>query len=93
ITLNTPVTSGDGMHLDGNTLYVSRNATNLIFPVTLNQDYTRGTVGNGFGTNLLFNTTIAKAGNYFLVVNGQLNLRGSTTPPILPFTVSRVTIP
>ena len=93
ITLNTPVTSGDGMYLDGNTLHVSRNATNLIFPVTLNQDYTRGTVGNGFGTNLLFNTTIAKAGNYFLVVNGQLNLRGSTTPPILPFTVSRVTIP
>lgn len=93
ITLNTPVTSGDGLYLEGNTLYVSRNATNLIFPVTLNQDYTQGTVGNGFGTNLLFNTTIAKAGNYFLVVNGQLNRRTGTTPPVLPFSVTRVAIP
>ncbi len=96
IVLNTPVTSGDGLYLEGNTLYVSRNATNLIFPVVLNADYTQGTVGNGFGNNLMFNTTIAKAGNYFLVVNGQLNKRrNATTPasPVLPFSVSRVVIP
>ncbi len=96
IVLNTPVTSGDGLYLEGNTLYVSRNATNLIFPVVLNADYSQGTVGNGFGTNLLFNTTIAKAGNYLLAVNGQLNKRGNaTTPPspVLPFSVSRVAIP
>lgn len=96
IVLNTPVTSGDGLYLEGNTLYVSRNATNLIFPVMLNADFSQGTVGSGFGTNLLFNTTIAKAGNYFLVVNGQLNKRGNaTTPasPVLPFSVSRVAIP
>lgn len=98
ITLNTPVTAGDGMWLEGTKLYVSRNTTGLIFPVTLQGDYTSGIVGNGFGTNLLFNTTIAKAGNYFLVVNGQLNRRPSATnpnppAPSLPFTVSRVTIP
>jgi Cu-Zn family superoxide dismutase len=96
IVLNTPVTSGDGLYLDGNTLYVARFETNLIFPVVLNADYTQGTVGNGFGTNLLFNTTIDKAGDYFLVVNGQLNKRGNaTTPPspVLPFSVSRVAIP
>lgn len=96
IILNTPVTSGDGMHLEGNILYVSRNATNLIFPVVLNADFTQGTVGAGFGTNLMFNTTIAKAGNYFLVVNGQLNKRATPTAPaspVLPFTVSRVAIP
>lgn len=93
ITLNIPVTSGDGLYLDKNTLYVSRNATNLIFPVVLNTDYTQGTVGAGFGNNLLFNTTMAKAGQYFLVVNGQLNRRGSATPPQLPFTVTRVDIP
>jgi hypothetical protein len=84
------------LYLEGNTLYVSRNATNLIFPVVLNSDYSQGTVGTGFGTNLLFNTTIAKAGDYFLVVNGQLNRRGNaTTPasPVLPFSVTRVTIP
>jgi streptogramin lyase len=93
ITLNTPVTSGDGLYLDNGTLYVSRNATNLIFPVTLNADYSQGTVGTGFGDNLLFNTTIAKADKYFLVVNGQLNRRNSHLPPQLPFTVSRVAIP
>jgi sugar lactone lactonase YvrE len=95
IILNVPVTSGDGLYLDDNNmLYVSRNATNLIFRVSLNDDYSKGTVvGGGFGTNLLFNTTIAKAGKYFLVVNGQLNRRTGTTPPVLPFSVSRVPIP
>ena len=92
IALNTPVTAGDGLYLLGNTLYVSRNAINQIFPVTLNPDYTQGTVGNGFGTNLLFNTTMDKAGDYFLVVNGQLNKR-ATADPVLPFTISRVAIP
>jgi Cu-Zn family superoxide dismutase len=98
ITLNTPVTAGDGLWLDGNTLYVARNALNKIFPVTLNNDYSNGVVGNGFGENLLFPTTIAKAGNYLLVVNGQLNRRAFVTnpnspAPVLPFSVSRVAIP
>ena len=98
ISLNTPVTSGDGLWLEKNTLYVSRNALNKIFPVVLSSDYTKGNVGQGFGDNLLFNTTIAKAGNFLLVVNGQLNRRPSganPTPPapVLPFSVSRVTIP
>lgn len=98
ITLNTPVNSGDGLWLDGTILYVSRNATGKIFPVQLNADYTQGIVGNGFGENLLFNTTIAKAGDYFLVVNGQLNRRPNPNnpnapQPVLPFTVSRVAIP
>lgn len=98
IILNTPVTSGDGLWLDGSTLYVSRNAANKIFPVKLSDNYMKGTVGDGLGDNLLFNTTIAKAGGYLLVVNGQLNRRPGTAnppppPPVLPFTVSRVTIP
>lgn len=92
IQLNMPVTSGDGLLLDGNTLYVSRNATGQIFPVYLNNSYTQGTVGSGFGSNLLFNTTIAKAGEYLLVVNGQLDKRNSLNP-VLPFTVSRIAIP
>lgn len=98
IIINTPVTAGDGLWLTGETLYVSRNATNKIFPVKLSDDYSKGSVGVEFGDNLLFNTTIAKAGNYFLVVNSQLNRRPSATnpspPPVqLPFTVSRVPIP
>jgi hypothetical protein len=96
IPLNTPITSGDGLWLENNKLYVSRNATGKIFPVLLNADYSAGTVGEGFGENLLFNTTMAKADKYFLVVNGQLNRRPGPTqtiPPVLPFTVSRVLIP
>jgi hypothetical protein len=77
-------------------LYVSRNATNQIWPVVLSSDFTQGTVGTPFGNNLLFNTTIARAGKYFLVVNGQLNRRANATSPhspLLPFSVSRVEIP
>lgn len=92
IQLTTPVTSGDGMYLIANILYVSRNMTGQIYPVVLNNSYTQGTVGNGFGSELLFNTTMAKAGDYFLVVNGQLN-KMSTNNPQLPFTISRVLIP
>lgn len=98
ITLNQPVTAGDGLWLTGNKLYVSRNSMGQIFPVLLNESYSQGVVGTGFGSNLKFNTTIARADTYFLVVNSQLNLRpGGTTPPpalpTLPFTVSRVVIP
>lgn len=93
ISLSTPVQSGDGLLLDGNILYVSRNATNQIFPVVLNADFTQGTVGTGFGGNLNFNTTMAKVGDFLLVVNGQLNTRTGTTPPVLPFSVTRVAIP
>ncbi|MBE7170362.1 MAG: SMP-30/gluconolactonase/LRE family protein [Williamsia sp.] len=98
IIINTPVTAGDGLWITGETLYVSRNTTNKIFPVKLSDSYSKGTVGAEFGDNLLFNTTIARAGNYFLVVNSQLNKRPSATNPTppavqLPFTVSRVAIP
>lgn len=98
IALNTPVNAGDGLWLEGNTLFVARNALNRIYPVTLSDDYSSGIVGNGFGENLLFPTTMAKAGNYLLVVNGQLNRRAfltnpSSPAPVLPFSVSRVPIP
>lgn len=96
IMLDTPVTAGDGLWLDGNILYVSRNALNKIYPVTLTSNYTGGTVGMPFGENLMFNTTLAQAGKYLLVVNGQLNRRpgpSNPPPPVLPFTVSRVPIP
>lgn len=93
IALNVGVPSCDGILLDGSVLYVSRNATNFIFPVQLNADLTQGTVGTGFGNNLLFNTTMAKAGKYLLVVNAQLNKNNATSTPVLPFSVSRVAIP
>lgn len=92
ITLNTPVTSGDGLTIEKNKLYVSRNAANEIVQVTLSDDYSSGVVGTGFGTGLMFNTTMAVWGNHLLVVNGQLNKR-ATNDPTLPFTVKRVALP
>ncbi|MEO6914393.1 MAG: hypothetical protein ABI151_01075 [Chitinophagaceae bacterium] len=93
IVLNVGVPSGDGILLDGNVLYVSRNATGFVFPVQLTADLLQGTVGTGFGKNLLFNTTVTKAGKYLLVVNGQLNKNNANSTPVLPFSVSRVAIP
>lgn len=91
VALDQPLTAGDGMLLEGSTLYVCRNTLNTIVPVALSGNYSQGTVGAGFGSNLRFPTTLARAGNYLLVVNGQLNKR-ATKDPVLPFTVSRVDV-
>lgn len=92
VSLDQSLTAGDGLLLEGATLYVCRNALNTIVPVSLTATYNQGTVGAGFGSNLRFPTTLARAGNYLLVVNGQLNKR-ATKDPVLPFTVSRVEAP
>jgi sugar lactone lactonase YvrE len=92
VRLSEPINSGDGLLLEGQKLYVCRNATNRIFPVAMNADFTQGTVGTPFGDGLSFNTTMARAGGFLLVVNGQLNQRATRTP-VLPFSVSRVPLP
>jgi Cu-Zn family superoxide dismutase len=92
VTLSEPINAGDGLLLEGTKLYVCRNATNRIYPVAMNGDYLSGTVGTPFGEGLLFNTTMARAGAYLLVVNGQLNQRGTGNQQ-LPFSVSRVVVP
>ena len=86
--------AGDGILLDGQTLYVARNSAGLIVPVTLSEDYGSGTVLEGFSDpSLIYPTTIAKAGDTLLVVNSQFNNRGEGVSPELPFTVSRIAIP
>ena len=88
------VMAGDGILLDGQTLFVTRNSAGLIVPVTLADDYSSGTVGEGFSDpSFIYPTTIAKAGDTLLVVNSQFNNRGEGVSPELPFTVSRVAIP
>lgn len=93
VDLNNGLTAGDGMYLDGSFLYVSRNATNQIWPVRLDASYMTGMVSNPFGSGLVFPTTIVKVDNYLLAVNGQLNRRTTPPTPVLPFSVSRVSIP
>jgi Cu-Zn family superoxide dismutase len=83
------LTNGDGLLLRGRTLYVVRNQQELIVPVRLSRDLTRGRVGNGVTSEALrFPTTIASDGRRLLVVNSQFDRRAPGLTPELPFTVS-----
>jgi sugar lactone lactonase YvrE len=80
---------GDGLLLDGNTLYVVLNSSAKIVPVTLSDDFSEGEVGEGMtDESFQFPTTIAKVDDTFLVVISQINKREET--PELPFTVMRI---
>ncbi|MBA3389467.1 MAG: SMP-30/gluconolactonase/LRE family protein [Rubrobacter sp.] len=82
--------TGDGLLLDGRTLYVVRESPGEIVPVRLSEDFASGTAGEAFSDpSFRFPTTIAGYEDRLLVVNSQLN----TTRPKLPFTVSSVPIP
>jgi Cu-Zn family superoxide dismutase len=86
--------NGDGILLDGRTLYVVRNRQGLIFPVRLTQDFASGEVGEGFtDPSLAYPTTIAAYDRRLLVVNSQFDRRQSGEEPELPFTVSSIEIP
>jgi Cu-Zn family superoxide dismutase len=86
--------NGDGILLDGQTLYVVRNRQALIFPVELSEDFASGEVGEGFtDPSLAYPTAIAKHDDRLLVVNSQFDRRQSGEDPELPFTVSEIEIP
>ncbi len=88
----TSLTTGDGLVLDEQNLYVVRNQPGDIVPVKLSEDFTSGEVGEGFGrSSLQYPTTAAKYGDRLLVVNSQFGKQGGQ--PELPFTVSSVPIP
>jgi sugar lactone lactonase YvrE len=86
------LTNGDGLLLDGRTVYVVRNEQALIVPVKLSGEYIRGKVGEPFtDPSFAFPTTIAKTDGRLLVVNSQFDKQEGE--PELPFTVSSVEIP
>lgn len=83
--------AGDGMVLDGQTLYAVTGSD--ITPVELSQDYASGEVGESFSdASFKSPTTIAKYDERMLVVNSQFDARESGNPE-LPFTISDVSIP
>ena len=84
------LTTGDGLMLDTQILYVVRENPAEVVPVTLSADFASGEVGDAF-TDPSFDlpTTAAKVGERLLVVNSQLD-GGSVR---LPFTVSSLIIP
>ena len=81
---------GDGLELDGQTLYVVREGQ--VTGVELGADYASGTVGASFSDPSFTDpTTLARFDGCLLVVNSQFSqLQGQ---PELPFTVSSVPIP
>ncbi|MDP9364205.1 MAG: superoxide dismutase [Chloroflexota bacterium] len=81
---------GDGLLLDGQTLYAVTG--NEISVVELAEDYAAGSVVGSF-TDPSFSspTTIARYDGCLLVVNSQFANQGGT--PDLPFTISAVPIP
>ena len=89
--------NGDGLLLDGQTLYVVQNQQELIVPVTLSDDFLTGDVGEGFGDDndaVMYPTTIAQISpRSLLVVNAQFDEQGPNGSPNLPFSVVRVRIP
>lgn len=89
------LTGGDGLALDGQTLYVVRDTEGGITPVDLADDFASGSVGEGF-TDPTFDypTTMALVGDgTALVVNSQLDMEQDGGQPSLPFTVSRIILP
>lgn len=88
------LTNGDGLLLLGRTLYVVRNQNELIVPVDLSSDYSRGVAGEGFTDgSFMYPTTIAAHEGRLLAVNSQFDAREEGRPPELPFTVSDLPIP
>lgn len=94
VQIDGSVVNGDGLLLDGQTLYVVRNADKIIVPISLAADFASGTIGTPFSdASLRYPTTIAQTDGRLLVVNSQFNKRGPGLAPELPFTVSSVPIP
>ena len=93
------LTNGDGILLDGRSLYVVRNDPGVIDRVELSQDLLSGEVVEEINApSFRFPTTIAEYGGRLLVVNSQLNLEnggsmGEAGEPELPFTISGVSYP
>ena len=78
IELDQTVTFGDGILLEGRTLYVVRNQQNRIAVIRLSPDLTSGSVAAHITTDpaLDIPTTIAEFGHSLYAVNGRF-----TTPP------------
>ena len=88
------LTAGDGLLLQGSTLSVLRNAQELLVTVALDRSGTRGVVtAQTTDETFQFPTTLAAAGDRFLVVNSQFDRRRAGTAPERPFTVSSIPAP
>ncbi len=89
VDVGVAVTGGDGMVVDGDTLYVVQNGEDRVAVLQLAEDWTSGElVGYLEDERLSSSATAALVGDDLLVVNSQFAAMQGT--PELPFTVSVV---
>ncbi|GAA5512726.1 hypothetical protein Dcar01_01447 [Deinococcus carri] len=81
--------NGDGLLLDGHTLYVARNKDQVVSKVTLSADYAAGTLAAEEPlAGLRYPTTLIMIGGDLVVTQSQLDkLQGGT--PEVPFKLTR----
>ena len=83
------VPAGDGILLQGKTLYVVQNRLNQIAVIELNSDFTEGTIVDTISSDLFrVPTTIARFGNSLYAVNARF---GTPPTPDTEYEVVRVT--
>jgi Cu-Zn family superoxide dismutase len=84
------LTTGDGLVLDGRTLYVVRQGEQEIVTIELAADLSKGRVLNRFkNPDLRWPATAVKVGDRLLVVNTQFNRR-NTKDPATPFSIAGI---
>jgi superoxide dismutase, Cu-Zn family len=92
ITLEQPLTGGDGLILDGTTLYVMQNSLKQISVLELASDYSSATLSTTLqDPNFKFPTTAVLHGGELFVVNAQLD-KQKTGAPVQPFYIARVAL-
>ncbi len=88
------VMAGDGLLIDGQTLWVMRNAAATLVTLQLSDDLGGAeVVTTTTDPDFDFPTTFARVGEKILVVNSQLNKRTANQPPTLPFVIVGLPIP
>jgi sugar lactone lactonase YvrE len=89
ITVNQPITNGDGIHLDGRTLYVVQNRDNRVAVIRLSRDLSSGTVTRQItDTDFDVPTTIDEFGRRLYAVNARFRPTG--TPPEREYWIAAV---
>jgi hypothetical protein len=88
------LTRGDGLFLDGQTLYVCRNQQEEIVPIEMSDELLLGEAGEPFtDASFMYPTTIALSGDRLYAVNSQFDRREGGGEPELPFNVSGMQVP
>jgi streptogramin lyase len=85
-----PITNGDGLVLDGQTLYLARQAEGEIVTLRMSTDFSSASVVSRFRDPALgWLGTAVKAGDRLLVVNSQFDRRAAGNP-IKPFRLASI---